>query len=67
VTDKCMMVLQNCMDFLRVVPGETCHDGNQVFSMDSEDVRDTQDDEDPLMITCPVMKPEHEVCLWIRC
>jgi hypothetical protein len=61
-----MMVLQNCMDFLRVVPGETCHDGNQVFSMDSEDVRDTQDDEDedPLMIT---IKPEHEVRLCIRC
>lgn len=63
--DKSVVVLQNCMDLLKVEPGscsEECltssHDGNQ-------EVRNVQE-EDPLLM-CPVIKAEHEVqriCVW---
>jgi hypothetical protein len=51
------------MKLLKVVPGsdsETCHDGNQI-SINDEDVTDIQEDEDPLLITSPVIKSEEEV------
>jgi hypothetical protein len=68
VIDKGMVVLQNCMDFMKVEPGsdsETCHDGNQVIDMKAEDVTDMQED-DPVLMTSPVIKAEQEVCLCIH-
>jgi hypothetical protein len=68
--DKCMVVLQNCMDLVKVVPGsdsETCHDGNQVIDIKAEDVTDIEVDDHPVLLTCPVIKAEQEVCLCILC
>ncbi|XP_033606108.1 uncharacterized protein LOC111875794 isoform X2 [Cryptotermes secundus] len=57
---------ENCVDFLKVEPGlsdGTCptssHDGTQVIDIKVE-VSDTQEVEDPLLITLPEMKDEHE-------
>jgi hypothetical protein len=62
------MVLQNCMDLLKVEPGsynETCltssHDGSQILSLNVEEVTDVQEEDDPLLISHPVIKAEHEV------
>ncbi|PNF26365.1 hypothetical protein B7P43_G01771 [Cryptotermes secundus] len=56
-----------CMDFLKPEPGlssEACptssHDGNQIIDIKVE-VSDTQDVEDPLLITLPEIKAEHEI------
>ncbi|PNF26354.1 hypothetical protein B7P43_G01757, partial [Cryptotermes secundus] len=60
---------KNCMDFLTVEPGsssEACptssHDGNQIIDIKVE-VSDTQDVEDPLLITLSEIKAEHESIL----
>jgi hypothetical protein len=65
------MVLQNYVDLLKVEPGSynetflTSHDGSQVHSMNVE-VTNVQDENDPLLISLPVIKAEHEVrCLCI--
>jgi hypothetical protein len=65
VIDNDVMVLQNCTDFLKCLPGsysETCvtsfHDGSEVMSIKVEAVTE---EEDPLLITFPGMKAEHEV------
>jgi hypothetical protein len=58
------------MDFMKVEPGsdsETCQDGNQVIDTKAEDMADMQEDEDPMLITFPVIKAEQEVCLSIHC
>jgi hypothetical protein len=62
------MVLQNCMDFLKIELGsmsETCpassHDGNQIADIKVEEASDTQEVEDPLLITVPEIKAEPEV------
>jgi hypothetical protein len=68
--DNGKMVLQNCMDCLKVEPGlsaEICpastHDGAQVIDIKVE-VSDTQEVKDPLLITLPEIKTEHKVsCL----
>jgi hypothetical protein len=65
--DKGIMVLQYCVDFLKVEPGlsdetcpTSCHDGTQVGIR--VEVSDTpQEVEDPLLITLPGIKAEHEV------
>jgi hypothetical protein len=51
------------MELVKVVPGsdsETCHDGNQI-SIKDEDVTDIEEDENPLLISSPVIKSEEEV------
>jgi hypothetical protein len=61
---KCVVVLQFCMELVKVVPAsdsKTCHDGNQDISIKDEDVTEIQEDEDPLLITSPVIKSEQEV------
>jgi hypothetical protein len=75
VIDKDMMVLQSCMDFLKVDPGsvsETCpassHDENQITDVKVEVASDSQDVQDPLLMTLPEIKAEHwgscmSVCL----
>jgi hypothetical protein len=64
------LVLQNCTDLLKVVPdpySETCptssYDMNQVLSIKVEEITDikAEEEEDPLLITCPGTKDEHEV------
>jgi hypothetical protein len=67
MTDEGMVILQNCMDFLKVEPGlisETCpssHDGNQVIDVKVEEASDTCEVEDPLLVTLPGIKVECEV------
>jgi hypothetical protein len=62
-----MVILQNSMDLLKVEPGlssETCptsHDGDQVINIKVEGAPDTQEVEDPLLITLPEIKSEYEV------
>jgi hypothetical protein len=66
VIDKGVVVLQNCMDLLKDVPGsysDTCltpHDGNQVIDIKVEEIIDIKE-ENPLSMTFPVIKAEHEV------
>jgi hypothetical protein len=69
-----MMVLQNCMDFLKIELGsitDTCpmsfHDGNQIADIKVEEASDTQEVEDPLLITLPEIKVEHEVSCMSVC
>jgi hypothetical protein len=64
------MVLQNCMDLLKVGPGsdgETCHDGNHAIYIKVEDVTDIQEEEHPVLITPSLIKAEQEVCLFVHC
>jgi hypothetical protein len=68
------MVLQNCMDFLKIEPSsisETCpvssHDGNLFTDIKVEKASDTQEVEDPLLITLPGIKAEHEVSCMSVC
>jgi hypothetical protein len=68
-----MVVLQNCMSVQEVVPGsysETCltsHYENQVIDIKVEDAADIQEEEDPLLITSPEIKAEHEVSFMSLC
>jgi hypothetical protein len=64
--DKGTMVLQYCMDFLKVEPDSssemcvTSHDRNQVSDIKVK-ILDAQELEDPLLITLPRIKSENEV------
>jgi hypothetical protein len=60
--DKVVLLLQNCINLLKVVPGSynetsvtSSHDINQVLNIKSEVTGD------PELITFPVIKAEHEV------
>jgi hypothetical protein len=62
------LILQNCTDLLKVELGScseacltSCHDGNEVIDIKVEEVVDREEEEDPLLITFPVIKAEHEV------
>jgi hypothetical protein len=57
MTDNHMMVLQNCMDFPKLVLGscsETCRtsfcDGDEATIVKVEDGTDSQEEKDPLLI-----------------
>jgi hypothetical protein len=40
------------------------HDGNQAMDVKAEDASDAEEEEDPLLLTCPEIKAEPEVsCL----
>jgi hypothetical protein len=63
-----IIILQNCMDLLKVVPGsysETCptssHDGNQVVNIKYEVTDVQEEEEDPLLITSSGIRDEHTV------
>jgi hypothetical protein len=64
------VALENCVDVMEFVPGsctETCHDRNQVMSMEVEDLTDVEE-EKSVPMTLPVRKSEHEVsciCVYI--
>lgn len=66
--DNSVMVLQNCSNLPEVVPGSysetfltSSHDENQVIDIKVEVAKDIEEEEDPLLITFPVTKAEHEV------
>jgi hypothetical protein len=69
MTDKGMLVLQNCVNFKEDVAGlcsETCatssHDAIQAINnIKDEEVSDIEEEEDPVPISFPAMKPEAEV------
>jgi hypothetical protein len=59
-----IILLQNCINFMEVVPdsySETCHDRSQLIDIKVE----VQEEEDPLLITCPVRETELEVSVWL--
>jgi hypothetical protein len=61
----CVVVLQNSMGLVNVVPGsegETCDYGNQDVSIKDEDFKEFQVDDDPVQITFSPVKTEQEVC-----
>jgi hypothetical protein len=66
--NKVVLLLQNCINLLKVVPGSyndtsvtSSHDGNQVLNIKSEVTGD------PELITFPVVKAEHEVSCTAVC
>ena len=70
---KHMMVSQNYVDILRSEPGsctETClksvDDVNQVISIRVKEVIDTEEEEDPLLIS-PFVKTKHEANCMSTC
>jgi hypothetical protein len=60
------VVLQNCMVLLKVEP-DSCSETYVTSSHSgSQEVTDVQEEEDPLLMPCPVTKVEHEVsCVWM--
>jgi len=58
--DENLVFLQNCMDFLKVAP-VPYHDGYELNYIKVEYIADIQQEKDPLLITSPVIKSEHEV------
>jgi hypothetical protein len=74
MTDNVMVVLQNYMELLKVVPGshsDTRHasrDENQVINIKVEYVIDIQEEEeDPALFPFPVIKAEYEVSCMSVC
>lgn len=67
-----MMVLQNCVDFVKVETGSisdtspSSHDGTQI-DIKVEETSDTKEVEDPLLITLPGIKVECEVSCVSMC
>jgi hypothetical protein len=68
------VALQNCSVILKVEPGlsdetrpESSCDGNETIDIKVEEVLDTREVEDPLLITLPGIKSEREVsCMSAR-
>jgi hypothetical protein len=62
------VVLQNCVDLPKVVPS-LCNETGATFSDDGggviivkvEEVTDVQEVDDPVPISCSIIKGEHEV------
>jgi hypothetical protein len=68
--DKVMMVLQNCMDFMKVERGLSSgklvcppysYSGNQIRDIKVEEVSNNEAAQDPLLIPFSEVKAEHEV------
>lgn len=65
-----MVSLQVCIDVLKVEPGSCgeTYDGNHFVSIKVEGDTDKEDEDDPLLITSPVVKAECEVsCQCVHC
>jgi biotin synthase-related radical SAM superfamily protein len=70
MNDKSVLVVQNCIDLLKVVTGScsnTCQmssdSKSHVISLKDEDVTDIQEEK---LVTLPAIESEHEVsCLYI--
>jgi hypothetical protein len=76
MVDKDMMVLQSCMDFMKVEPGLSSerlicspysHDENQIRDIKVEEVSDNEAPQDTLLIPFPEVKAEHEVSYFSAC
>jgi hypothetical protein len=74
MTDKGMVVLQNCLDSQRDVPGshsEICasssHDGDQAVNIKVEEFSEMEDWEDPVPMTVVEVKIEPEVSCMSVC
>jgi hypothetical protein len=76
--DKAVMVLQNCTNLEKFVPGacgeayQAYHDANQAMNIKAEEVSDAEEEEEvgPVPITCQEIKAEPEVScmsLYIHC
>jgi hypothetical protein len=72
MTDKGMLVLQDCAHSQEDVPGscaDTCptssHDANQTISIKVEVSDVKEEDEDPLAISFPGIEAKHEVSCFI--
>jgi hypothetical protein len=68
MTDNCILVLQDCVDLDRCVPGPcseiyqtSSHDADQALNIKVEKFSDIQDEEDPVPKPFPAIKPEVEV------
>jgi hypothetical protein len=64
-----MGVLQNCMDLVTFEPDSysgTCHVRNWIISMEVQ-VTDTQEKENPVLTTFPLIKAVHEVSYMVVC
>jgi hypothetical protein len=64
--DKGTTVLQNCLDFLKVEPG-SCSESCPTSSHDGNQISDIKVEEDPVSVTFPGIKPEHEVSCMSVC
>jgi hypothetical protein len=77
VIDNDVLILQNCIDLLKVEPGscsDTCltssHNENKVLDVKVEDcsVGEREEEEDPLLTTFTPMNPEYDVSfVYIDC
>jgi hypothetical protein len=71
MSEKGMVVLQNCLDLPKFIPDSyhetylTPHDEYQAISIKVEEVTVTQEDDDPLLITFPEINAEHEVSFMV--
>jgi len=67
MVDEDLVFLQNCMNFLKVAPGSHSDTyvpsrvGYQLNDIKVEYIAAIQQEKDPLLITSPVRKFEHEV------
>jgi hypothetical protein len=62
-----LVILQNCRDLVKVVPGS--YSEIYVMSQDVkvEELSDIQEEEDPLLLPVPIIKAEHEVSFLCHC
>jgi hypothetical protein len=68
VTNTTTVVLQTCLDlekdlpdFWSVTSPTSSHDANKFINTKSEEVSDVEEEEDPVPISFPQIKGEHEV------
>jgi hypothetical protein len=68
MTDKGMLVLQDCMDIEKCVPGPrsetyptSSHDANQAMNIKVEEDSHIKEEEDPVPVSCEAIKAELEV------
>jgi hypothetical protein len=66
VIDKGTMLLQNCMDFVRIEPGSDS-ETYPTSSRDGNPMIDVKVEEGPIPITSKCMKAEHEVSCMSVC
>jgi hypothetical protein len=66
--DKVVLLLQNCINVLKVVPGSynetyliSSQDGNQVMNIKADVTDYPEEGEDPVLTAVPLIKSEHEV------
>jgi hypothetical protein len=61
------MILQNSMELVEAVPSPYSEIYAISQDIKAEQLSDVQEEEDPLLLTSPVIKAEHEVSCHHRC